>query len=144
MAETFSGQCLCGNVSYTFEGPVHEVDACHCTMCQRWVGGPFIGLTPAGDVTLADEKTVTWYSSSEWAQRGFCAKCGSSLFYRLKEQPGFWAITLGTVNQTVEGQLGKEIFINEKPGNYALAGDHPRLTGEEFFASLQSSSDGQE
>jgi hypothetical protein len=33
-------------------------------------------------------------------------------------------------------KLGKEIFIDEKPDYYALAGDHKRLTGAEAFAEF--------
>jgi hypothetical protein len=34
-------------------------------------------------------------------------------------------------------KLAGEIFIDENPGGYAFAGDHPRLTGEEFLASME-------
>jgi len=33
--------------------------------------------------------------------------------------------------------LAGEIFIDDKPHVYDLAGDHPRMTGAEFMASLQ-------
>ena len=36
-----------------------------------------------GTITFQGE--VSRYDSSEWAERGFCSRCGSNLFYRLKE-----------------------------------------------------------
>ena len=35
----------------------------------------------------------------------------------------------------VHGWSG-EIYIDEKPGGYDFAGEHPRLTGEEFMQSI--------
>lgn len=32
--------------------------------------------------------------------------------------------------------LAGEIYIDEKPPTYSLVGDHPRLTGAEFLASI--------
>jgi hypothetical protein len=44
---------------------------------------------------------------------------------------------MGTFDDLSPFSLAAEIFIDEKPQTYHLAGDHPRLTGEEFIASLQ-------
>ena len=142
MSDKLTGHCLCGGVSYTINGPISHVDACHCKMCQRWSGGPFIGVDLREDcVSFDSDATLSWYESSDWAKRGFCSKCGSSLFYRLKDPTDFWAIAIGSLDQQLDGTIGQEIFIDEKPPIYALAGDRPRLTGAEFLAKLQSSSD---
>lgn len=36
-------------------------------------------------------------------------------------------------------RLAGEIYIDEMPQGYAFAGDHPRLTGEQFLASINQS-----
>lgn len=142
MSETYSGKCLCGSVKFRIEGPIDHMDACHCKMCQRWTGGPFIGADIShSNVAFESDDDLVWFDSSDWAKRGFCGKCGSSLFYRLKDTPDFWAINAGALDTPPEMSVGKEIFIDEKPSIYALSGDHPRLTGAEFMAMLQSSSD---
>ena len=142
MSESVTGHCLCGGVAFTLTGPISHVDACHCKMCQRWAGGPFIGVDLREDcVSFDSDDTLAWYDSSDWARRGFCSKCGSSLFYRLKDTTDFWAIAIGSLDQSLDHEIGKEIFIDEKPPTYALAGDRPRLTGAEFLASIQPSSD---
>ncbi|RKQ71665.1 hypothetical protein DES40_0992 [Litorimonas taeanensis] len=131
------GKCLCGQVEFTTPTP-QQIDVCHCETCQTWVGGPFIGVDfLEGGVTITKEDGLAWYASSEWAKRGFCKTCGTSLFYRLNENPGFWAITAGSLNLPRGQKISREIFIDSKPDYYALAGQHTRLTGEEFFASLQ-------
>tara|TARA_R110002033_G_scaffold145020_1_gene182861 strand:+ start:2845 stop:3033 length:189 start_codon:yes stop_codon:yes gene_type:complete len=37
------GHCLCGAITITATQAVSHVDACHCRMCRRWGGGPFVG-----------------------------------------------------------------------------------------------------
>ena len=134
---TINGKCLCGDVQFTTPKPA-AVDACHCDTCQGWVGGPFIGADfYEGGITFTKEDGLTWYASSDWAKRGFCKTCGSSLFYRLNDNEGFWAICAGALDLPEGYKMGKEIFIDSKPEYYSLAGDHPRMTGEEFMASLQ-------
>jgi hypothetical protein len=140
MTDKIKGHCLCGSVTFETVAP-HSIDVCHCSMCRRWVGGPFVGADFRGGVTVTNDATLVWYDSSEWAKRGFCSTCGSSLFYRLKADEAFWAICAGTLDLPEGSALGKEIFVDEKPGYYALAGEHPRLTGAEFMASMQSAPD---
>lgn len=142
MADAVTGQCLCGSVSFKVTSPIERVDACHCQMCRRWAGGPFMGadVREAGGIAFENEDTLTWFESSDWAERGFCSKCGSSLFYRLKGRDDFWAIASGALDLPAGFEITKEIFIDEKPDFYALAGDRPRYTGEEFLAMIQSSS----
>ena len=36
--ERKTGQCLCGAVTFSADVAA-EIQACHCTQCQRWTGG---------------------------------------------------------------------------------------------------------
>lgn len=73
-----TGRCLCGAV--TFAGVVkRDLQACHCTQCRRWSGHVWAGVTSE---RLDVQGVVTWFRSSERAERGFCPTCGSSLFWR--------------------------------------------------------------
>ena len=80
-----TGKCLCGAVEIKItlpDGPV-GMAACHCSMCRNWLGGPMLAFDSAALEGISDESSVTRYQSSEWAQRGFCNQCGTSLFYYL-------------------------------------------------------------
>ena len=134
------GQCLCGDVAFELVAEISHVDACHCTMCRRWTGSAFISadIRSSNALKFSSDETLKWYRSSDWAERGFCSKCGSSLFYRLTENDEFLAVNSGSLDLPSGLSLTKEIFIDEKPDYYALEGDRPRLTGAEFMASLQS------
>jgi hypothetical protein len=86
-------------------------------------------------VEFDSEKSLKWYRSSDWAERGFCGTCGSSLFYRLVEDPAKMTVCAGAVDGIgSDVKITKEFFIDEKPGFYDLAGERERLTGAEVFA----------
>ena len=92
-----SGQCLCGAVSFFMEFPSKWVAHCHCTMCQRSNGAAFVTWVSIDDsqVRIDDSGTVLkWHSYTPEAQRGFCAQCGSSMFFRSEKWPGEIHITL--------------------------------------------------
>jgi hypothetical protein len=134
-----TGHCLCGAVTFTAEDVDPHVHACHCSMCRNWTGGP-MQAAQAGSVTFRGEQHIKRYASSEWAERGFCSECGTSLFYCLKE-PQMYMLATGCFDDAEQFSLAGEIYIDEKPGGYEFAGEHPRLTGAEFLASIGGDSE---
>ena len=129
-----SGQCLCGAVRFTSETVETQFHVCHCGMCRRWAGGPSFGAN-ADDVRFDGEDNIVRYRSSDWAERGFCRKCGSGLFYLFKPT-GQYMISLGLFDEPADFTLAEEIYIDHKPGFYALAGDHPKRTEAEVLAAF--------
>ena len=134
--KTYSGRCLCVAVSYTAEVVNGEVHASHCATCRKWSGASMLAMgTAAVDFTGASN--IARYDSSEWAQRGFCRNCGSNLFYQLKDQ-GNYIMCVGAFDDSPDFELCGEIYIDEKPSGYDFAGEHSRMTGAEFMASIGS------
>lgn len=130
-----TGHCLCGAVTYAAKEVETDVHSCHCDICIRWNGGP--GFTVSvGQVSFDGEENITRFNSSEWAERGFCNRCGTNLFYHLKEAD-LYMLWMGTFDELTQFKLASEIYIDKKPALYELAGNHPRLTGEEFIASIK-------
>lgn len=128
-----NGHCLCKSVTFTVEAPSH-LDACHCETCRRWSGGPYIGLD-FSPITLSSDESLKWFRSSDWAERGFCSACGSSLFYRLLEDKEKYSVCVGALeNPPNDLMMTKEFFIDHKPDFYAFEGERERLTGAEVFA----------
>lgn len=76
------GSCLCGAVRFEVAGDLPPPDACHCTDCRKHSGHYFVSTdVPRAAVTLHGAEALRWYFSSEKVRRGFCATCGSSLFW---------------------------------------------------------------
>jgi len=131
--KNLSGKCLCGEIDFEVETPTY-LDSCHCSDCRRWNGSLNISLDFT-DVRFATSATLTWYRSSEWAERGFCSTCGSSLFYRLVDDPAKLSVCVGALDNVPDDMpITKEFFIDQKPGFYNFEGEREQLTGAEVFA----------
>ena len=37
------------------------------------------------NIIFMNKSTLRWYNSSKFAKRGFCNKCGASIFYKIKK-----------------------------------------------------------
>ena len=83
--QSAQGACLCGAVKVYTDSASGHGHACHCNMCRNWTGGPLLAVDCGSNVEFEGEEHVSVFSSSDWAQRGFCSRCGTHLFYRLKE-----------------------------------------------------------
>jgi hypothetical protein len=134
-ATTAKGGCLCGGVRYSAEVTA-QMSVCHCDVCRRWAGGPMMAVHPTSPAAVEGD-TLTWFRSSDWAERGFCNRCGASMFYRLVEDRENIIIAAGGFDDpAVFKGFNREIFIDEKPEFYAFTGDRPRLTGAEALAEF--------
>lgn len=137
MTVAITGKCLCGAVSYSFEAEQSGLDACHCHMCRRWSGGPFLCLGHDGAVTVQGQESITVYKSSEWGERAFCKTCGTALYWHLQDG-AHYAFSAGTIEDQSALSLTRQLFIEQKPGYYEFANDTRKVTGEELFAAFNS------
>lgn len=129
-----SGRCLCGAVTFTVENVQTQFHACHCGMCQRWSGGPLMAAEAEG-IRFEGGENVAVYDSSEWAERAFCKRCGTGLYYRLKPQD-LYSVPVGVFDDPAPFRLAGEIYTDAKPKGYDFAGEHPRLTEAEVLAKF--------
>ena len=132
------GHCLCGAVRVRMTPPVPHVEACHCTMCRRWGGGAYLSLRGVPDPEIEGAEQIVRYASSDWAERGFCGKCGTHLFYFYRPKQSY-SFTAGLFDGADGFTLDEEIFIDEKPGYYDFAGERERLTAAEVIAKYSPS-----
>ncbi len=98
MTRVHTGGCQCGAIRYRVEGDLEYPHLCHCRMCQKAAGGYFMAL---GGTTL-DQFEITrgeasWYKSSAPVSRGFCAACGTPLFFRT-DGDDWISVTLGSLD----------------------------------------------
>lgn len=134
------GNCLCGAVCISATNPDKHVGACHCNMCRKWGGGPYMSIDCGTDVSFDGEDNIRVFSSSKWAERGFCKQCGCHLFYRLKES-GQYFVAAALLDDKQALEFDHQVFIDEKPSYYSFANKTNDMTGAELFAKYGSSSD---
>jgi len=135
-----TGSCLCGAVRMTAIKPNNKVGACHCGMCRKWGGGPFMEIDCGTDISFEGEDDIKVYNSSNWAERGFCKKCGSHLFYRLKESKQHM-VPAGLFDDQEHFVFESQVLIDQKPAFYSFSNKTHDLTEAEVFEMFGSSSD---
>lgn len=125
---TRNGKCMCGAVRFTIRDLTTDFGACHCKMCQRWAGSAYMSLTvPADTVTFEGTENIGRYQSSEWAERAWCNKCGSNLWYQVTAEgpyAGALHIAVGLLDDTTGLEITREYFVDEKIKGLKLVGDH--------------------
>ena len=124
-------KCLCSAVEFDVDKSCVEVSSCHCNMCRNWSGAPMMSIHAQGDINFFGEENIGIYQSSDWAERGFCKICGTSLFYRI-DGPQYY-IPVGLFADQTDFTMKSQIFIDEKPEFYDFANETPKLTGKEVF-----------
>jgi len=126
------GNCLCGSVAIVTADHT-AMTACHCGMCRRWGGGPFLSVHCGNEVQIAGTECVTVFKSSDWAERAFCAKCGTHLYYKLIPANEY-VVPAGLFQEATQFAFDEQIFIDRKPGYYAFSNQTRQLTEAEVFA----------
>ena len=97
-AASFSGGCQCGAVRYKITAKPH-VAVCHCRMCQKAVGGPFVVLADVpGSAVAWTRGAPARFRSSDVAERLFCSTCGTPLAYGDLKDGGI-EITVGSLDE---------------------------------------------
>ncbi|MCV3240375.1 GFA family protein [Mesorhizobium sp. ZC-5] len=130
-----TGGCLCGAVRFAATPLKAEMDVCHCSMCQQWSGGVFMSTSCGGTLEIVKgQDQLGLYRSSEWAERGFCRNCGSSLFWR-GIADGHVAVSMQAFDDASRFSFAEEIFIDEKPATYSFANQTRKMTGAEVIAA---------
>lgn len=115
-----SGSCLCGAVHYTVSSTLRPVVACHCTQCRK-TSGHHVAATAAAREAITIRGQVTWYESSPEAKRGFCAICGSNLFWdRGGDRISIFA---GSLDGDPELDFAGHIYCAQKGSYYEIPSD---------------------
>ena len=85
MKKTLTANCLCKGVKFKTSGEHRKVSNCHCIQCRKTHGifGAYSNVKDK-DIKFINKKTLKWFKSSSNAKRGFCKKCGASIFFKFK------------------------------------------------------------
>ena len=118
--KTHTGRCLCGAVSFTVTGALDPVTYCHCGQCRRQTGHVLAATGAAIDrIAIEGADELTWFEASASAKRGFCRTCGSHLFWAPADGHRM-AILAGALDEPVQLQPVRHIFVEDKPGWYGI------------------------
>jgi hypothetical protein len=121
------GSCLCRAIAFTAGPPEGRAIACHCNECRRQSGHHFAAVPVAkAGVVFKREASMTWYRASDIGTRGFCALCGSTLFWRDDDGPHLHVL-MGSLDGATGLHLGAHVWVREKGDYYDIGGDLPQF-----------------
>lgn len=132
-----TGSCLCSAITFEISGPLRPVVNCHCIQCRKWTGH-FVAATAAWKRGLKihdPQAQLTWFRSSESAQRGFCKRCGSSLFWQ-SDGADTTTVLAGTLDGATGLKTEAQIHVDGK-GDYYTLGDPQAATFAQSGHSVQ-------
>ena len=89
------GGCFCGAIRYEANAPSFHETNCHCSICRRTSGAPFVAWfsVPKASFRLLTGKPTRFRSSAQ-GTRSFCSSCGTPLTCELDEFPDEIDVTL--------------------------------------------------
>jgi hypothetical protein len=104
------GGCLCGDIRFRFAAPSLWCAHCHCSLCQRAHGAPLVTWVgvKTDSLRFIAGHSLHWYRSSADSERGFCSRCGSTLFFRSARWPGETHI----VRSNIDGELDRQPSVH--------------------------------
>lgn len=121
-----TGSCLCGAVTYEISGPLQAVVGCHCSQCRKMTGH-YLASTSARHkyFRLVRHLGLKWYHASDFARRGFCRECGTTLFWEAHDDDKI-SIAAGTLDGSTGLKTAAHIFVADKGDYYELADGLPQ------------------
>lgn len=112
-----NGSCLCGAVSYAINQEPKLNLLCHCRSCQKVTGSGYIALMMVNQDDLDVNGEITWYTASgasgKNVKRGFCGKCGSSMFGIPEVVPGMQSVTASTLDDPSVFKPAMDIWVDD-------------------------------
>ena len=126
------GRCLCGAVTFKVKGELRQVLVCHCSQCRRSSGHQWAATAaPVEAIEIDCEETLSWYRSSSRAKRGFCRRCGSSLFWREDGSPSL-SIAAGSLDVPTGLNTQEHIYFDDASDYYKIHPDEQIRTSAEI------------
>lgn len=132
-----TGGCQCGAVRYQAPA-LGRATICHCRMCQKAMGG-FFGPFVTGKGATVTRGEPAWFQSSNRVRRGFCAACGTPLFY---DWGGDLELAIGTLDRpedappTLQVNPADRLSYFEHLASLPIREDPPGSAAQAFLASI--------
>ena len=124
-----SGGCYCGAVRFRAKDVSPEVTECHCSQCRMQSGHRYASTGgKTSDLEIKGADKVTWYRTSPEAERGFCAICGSTLFWKRSDED-YTGILAAAIDEPNGLELTKHIFVESKGDYYDISDGLPQFVG---------------
>lgn len=121
------GGCYCGAVRYRVAAAPVEVSHCHCGICRRTTGAPFVtwATVPAAAFAFTAGAPAVLRSTPQ-AERQLCSSCGTALTFRERARPELIDVTAGSLDEPSALRPDEHIWTASQLRWLSLDDDLPR------------------
>jgi hypothetical protein len=115
--ESMRGACLCGAVRYEIQPPTKWCAHCHCSMCRRAHGAPYVtwvGVPEAQFRLTEGEPLLGRHASSAAATRSFCSRCGTPMLFASTRWPGEVHVAVATLLDPLDRAPQAHVFWSDR------------------------------
>jgi hypothetical protein len=127
MTDIHTGSCLCGAVHFKATGQLRGVVYCHCSQCRKQTGHYYAATNvPDENLVIEGPDNITWYRSSDFAERGFCRTCGSALFWK-RHDHHYTSVLAGLFDNPTGLTEDCHIFLADKGDYYSVGEGLPKF-----------------
>ena len=126
---TRSGRCACGAVTWATDAPDLWAGHCHCDSCRRASSAPvtsFFGV-PRNSVDWSGDIAIR--SSSLGVHRGFCAACGTQVYYQYDGWPDETHLYAATLEDPTQFTPQAHYHYAERVPWLTVSDDLPKYSG---------------
>jgi hypothetical protein len=130
----FEGRCLCGGVRFAITPPTLFFVHCHCHYCRDAHGAAFVSWVGAAESRfrfLPGSAEPKWYQSSQQSRRGFCANCGTTLFFASTICPGEIHVARPAIQGDIDREPQCHVFYDQHAGWIEVGDKLPRYATDE-------------
>ena len=119
---------LCGGIQLKTNGYHRNIQNCHCIQCMK-THGHYAAYTNVEEqnIKFIKKRTLKWFRSSKKAKRGFCTRCGASMFFKWLGSEDI-SIAAGMFNNQTKLKTKMNIFIKGKLDYYKLDNKLPKFS----------------
>ncbi len=145
MTQTFTGGCQCGAIRFSTTDLIDNAHICHCRMCQKASGNFFAALVGTGKSELKWTRGLpARFRSSVDVERGFCAQCGTPLFFDPLRSEDIGLMIGAFDNPQVIKPISQDSIESRMPWFHEIAavpesGTSEQLDGPERVAEVAAS-----
>jgi hypothetical protein len=111
------GSCHCGAIRFEADVDPARVQVCHCTDCQRFSGGAYRVSVPAPRDAFkllagSPREYVKTADSGNKRVQAFCENCASPIYSAAVEDPPFYSLRVGTLEERASLPPKKQIWCD--------------------------------
>jgi hypothetical protein len=123
----FEGGCLCGAIRYRATAAAVRGVICHCSMCRRHSGAPALAFVHFPRESFAwTTAEPQRYRSSRYAERGFCAQCGSTVSMHEDVLSDRVQICVGSLDDPARVRIDDHVWTSERIAWFDVKDELPR------------------